>query len=186
MTRRHAFFLLFALLVRLPLSLLGDGAVSTLFCRVPAVLAAFYYGVPCTDVTFRACGATLVVTRACAALDFFSLVAGAGLAALVAGGRRLFGAAVLLLAYPATLLANAVRLVALAPVVAFETSGAETALFGLSWLGEALHLLTGMCVFLPVFCLMWWVAWNAARDADLPHVKKVNPEGTCSLPGSLV
>ena len=174
MLGRFAVFAIFAAVAKVAVASLDDGLVLSLFCRVPAWLAAAYYGAPCLGTTFHACGVSLDVTRACAATDFFSMLFGAAAAAMLEGCRRFRGALFLVLAYPATLLANAARLVALVPVDAFSKSGAVPA--SLPWFGEALHLLVGMLVFLPLFCLFWRLVFAVAKasaavelPADVGH-----------------
>lgn len=63
--------------LKLMLAVLPDSAILASFCRVPAEVAAFYYDVPLEAemLSFTARGVTLAVTRACAATDFFALVA---------------------------------------------------------------------------------------------------------------
>lgn len=164
MLGRFAVFAVFAAIAKVAIAGLDDGVVRSLFCRPPAWLAATYYGAPCLGTTFHACGVSLDVTRACAATDFFSMLFGVAAAATLEGPRRFRGALFLVLVYPVTLLANAVRLVALVPADAFSKTGAGPA--SLPWFGEALHLLVGMLVFLPLFCLFWRLVFPSPKGTQ--------------------
>lgn len=77
MMKRIVIFAVFCGLIKLILAALPESAILASFCRVPAEVAAFYYGVPLEveALSFTAKGVTLAVTRACAATDFFALVA---------------------------------------------------------------------------------------------------------------
>ena len=77
MMKRIVIFAALCGVMKLILAVLPDSVILASFCRVPAEVAAFYYGVPLGTETlsFTAKGVTLVVTRACAATDFFALVA---------------------------------------------------------------------------------------------------------------
>ncbi len=67
-------------------ALLPDGLYQRVFCRLPAELAAAYFGAECHGTSFRLrTGFEVSVTRACSGSDFFALLCGLGLAA---GSRR--------------------------------------------------------------------------------------------------
>lgn len=136
---------------KLILAVLPESAVLASFCRVPAEVAAFYYGVPLEvgTLSFAAKGVTLAVTRECAATDFFALVAAALLAARISRGGRGWRQLVLLpFAWGVTLAVNSLRIIALVPVEAvFPKAHAPV-----------VHLLAGVAFFLPAFAGAWWWA----------------------------
>lgn len=154
MTRKFAIFaVVTALVVRALMSFVPDGFVRAAFCLPPARAATFYYGVPldAETVTFTAHGVAMEVTRACAALDFFSLVFGF-LAATAfpfhvesRASRIAVLAGVLPAAYLVAIVANSLRLIALVPIdAAFPRSAMPV-----------IHLLAGASVFLGVFVSLY-------------------------------
>ena len=154
LTRKFAVFaVVAALAVRSLMSFAPDGFVRAAFCIPPARAATFYYGVPldAETVTFTAHGVSMEVTRACAAIDFFSLVFGflAATAFSFRGGSRAAriaaAAGVLPAAYVVTIVANSLRLVALVPIdSAFPRSAVPI-----------IHLVAGASVFLGVFASLY-------------------------------
>ena len=155
--RRIAIFAALCGVLKLSLAVLPDSAVLASFCRVPAEAAAFYYGVPLAPETlsFTAHGVTLAVTRACAAIDFFALVAAVLLTARILrkgwGWRQL---ALLPIAWGITLAINSLRIIALVPVDAvFPKDHAPV-----------VHLLAGVAFFLPAFAGVWW--WMFGRNLN--------------------
>ncbi len=151
--------------VRAALSFASDAVVQTLFCLPPGRVAAFYYGVPLDveTVTFTVRGVSMEVTRACAALDYFSLVCGLLVARIVSAAelprvaRVVEGAAVVPLAYVVTIAANSLRLVALAPIDAALPRSAV----------PVVHLVAGASVFLGVFIFLYWLLrFNPNRPTE--------------------
>ena len=138
--KRIAIFAALCGVMKLILAALPDSVVLPLFCRVPAEVAAFYYGVPLDagTLSFTAKGVTLAVTRACAATDFFALVA-----AVLVMVRPWH----LLSAWAVTLAVNSLRVIALVPV---------DALFPKDRM-PIVHLLAGVAFFLPAFALVWYL-----------------------------
>ena len=139
--------------MKLILAALPESAILASFCRVPADVAAFYYGVPLETETlsFTARGVTLAVTRACAATDFFALVAAVLLTARILregwGWRQL---ALLPIAWGITLAVNSLRIIALVPVDSvFPKDHAPV-----------VHLLAGVAFFLPAFAGIWWCSFK--------------------------
>ena len=154
--------------LKLILAVLPEPAILASFCRVPAEVAAFYYGVPLEvgPLSFTAKGVTLAVTRACAATDFFALVAAALLTARILrkgwGWRQLV---LLPIAWGITLAVNSLRIVALVPVDAvFPKDHAPV-----------VHLLAGVAFFLPAFAGVWWWAFN--RDLYGNHKERKETQG---------
>ena len=151
--RRLLAFAAFCAMWKLVFAFAPESAVLAQFCRVPAEVAAFYYGVPLDvgTLSFTARGVTLAVTRACAATDFFSLVAATFLTARVMRegarvGGRLRDLRDLLLAWAITLAVNSLRIIALVPVDAvFPKDHAPI-----------VHILVGVSFFLPVFVFLWY------------------------------
>ena len=151
--------------VKLLLTVAPESVICGLFCAVPAHIAAFYYGVPLdSGLAFTAKGVTLAVTSACAATDFFALIAATRLAAcFLRGGVRWtgFGACTwwravreILLAWGVTLVVNSLRIIALVPVDAlFPKDHAPI-----------VHLLVGVAFFLPVFALIWYSTFKEATN----------------------
>ena len=143
--------------MKLILAGLPESVVLALFCRVPAEIAAFYYGVPleAETLSFAAKGVTLAVTRACAATDFFALVAAVLLTArILREGWKLRHLVQLPIAWGMTLAVNSLRIIALVPVDAvFPKDHAPM-----------VHLLAGVAFFLPVFAGVWWRAFKEDRS----------------------
>ena len=141
--------------MKLVLAALPESAILASFCRVPAEVAAFYYGVPIETETlsFTARGVTLAVTRACAATDFFSLVVAVLLTArILREGWRWRQLVLLPIAWGITLAVNSLRIIALVPVDAvFPKDHAPV-----------VHLLAGVAFFLPAFAGVWW--WMFGRN----------------------
>ena len=139
--------------MKLVLAALPESAILASFCRVPAEVAAFYYGVPIETETlsFTARGVTLAVTRACAATDFFSLVVAVLLTArILREGWRWRQLVLLPIAWGTTLAVNSLRIIALVPVDAvFPKDHAPV-----------VHLLAGVAFFLPAFAGIWWYSFN--------------------------
>ena len=139
--------------MKLILAALPESAILALFCRVPAEVAAFYYGVPLETETlsFTARGVTLAVTLACAATDFFAMVAAVLLTArILREGWRWRQLVLLPIAWVVTLAVNSLRIVALVPVDAvFPKDHAPV-----------VHLLAGVAFFLPAFVGVWWYSFN--------------------------
>lgn len=147
--KRIAIFAAWCGLLKLILAFSPDSAILASFCRVPAEVAAFYYGVAleAETLSFTAKGVTLAVTRACAATDFFALVAAVLLTArIMREGWRWRQLALLPIAWGITLAVNSLRIIALVPVDAvFPKDHAPI-----------VHLLAGIAFFLPVFVVIWW------------------------------
>ena len=158
--KRIAIFAAGCGLIKLGLAMLSDSVILALFCRVPAEVAAFYYGVPVDSGTlsFTAHGVTLAVTRACAAADFFALVAAVLLTARMARkmpvvGRVIRAASGLFFAWIITLAVNSLRIIALVPV---------DALFPKDHM-PIVHLLAGVAFFLPAFAGIWYCSCKEDR-----------------------
>ena len=85
MMKRIVIFAALCGVMKLILAALPESAILASFCRVPAEVAAFYYGVPLETETlsFTARGVTLAVALACAATDFFAMVVAALLTARI-------------------------------------------------------------------------------------------------------
>ena len=153
MMKRIVIFAAFCGLIKLILAALPESAILASFCRVPAEVAAFYYGVPLEveALSFTAKGVTLAVTRACAATDFFALVAAVLLTAqILREGWRWQQLVQLPIAWAITLAVNSLRIVALVPVDAvFPKDHAPV-----------VHLLAGVAFFLPAFAGVWWHSFN--------------------------
>ena len=143
--------------MKLVLAALPESAILASFCRVPAEVAAFYYGVPIETETlsFTARGVTLAVTLACAATDFFAMVVAALLTArILSEGWRWRLLALLPIAWGITLAVNSLRIIALVPVDAvFPKDHAPV-----------VHLLAGVVFFLPAFAGVWW--WMFGRGSE--------------------
>ena len=155
--KRTVIFAALCGVMKLILAVLPESVILALFCRVPAEVAAFYYGVPIETETlsFTARGVTLAVTRACAATDFFALVAAVLLAArILREGWTWRQLALLPIAWGVTLAVNSLRIIALVPVDAvFPKDHAPV-----------VHLLAGVAFFLPAFAGVWW--WAFGRDSS--------------------
>lgn len=155
--KRLAIFFTVCLTTKLILDFLPDSVVLVSFCRVPAEVAAFYYGVPLETGTlaFTARGVTLAVTRACAATDFFSLVFAVLLTARLlrpCGWLRVVLSAVE--AWTLALVVNSLRVIALVPVESvFPKNQAPV-----------VHLLVGVAFFLPVFAYIWYHSFREVKD----------------------
>ena len=147
--------------MKLILAALPESVILDSFCRVPAEVAAFYYGVPLETETlsFTARGVTLAVTRACAATDFFALIAAVLLTArILREGWRWRQLALLPIAWGITLAVNSLRIIALVPVDAvFPKDHAPV-----------VHLLAGVAFFLPAFAGVWWwmFGWNLNTETQ--------------------
>ena len=157
MMKRMVIFAALCGVMKLILAALPDSAILASFCRVPAEVAGFYYGVPLETETlsFTARGVTLAVTRACAATDFFALVVAVLLTArILREGWRLRQLALLPIAWGITLAVNSLRIIALVPVDAvFPKDHAPV-----------VHLLAGVAFFLPTFAGVWW--WMFGRNLN--------------------
>ena len=155
MMKRTVIFAALCGVMKLILAVLPESVILALFCRVPAEVAAFYYGVPLEALSFTARGVTLAVTRACAATDFFALVAAVLLAArILREGWTWRQLALLPIAWGVTLAVNSLRIIALVPVDAvFPKDHAPV-----------VHLLAGVAFFLPAFAGVWW--WAFGRDSS--------------------
>ena len=153
MMKRIVIFAALCGVMKLILAALPDSVILASFCRVPAEVAAFYYGVPLEmeTLSFTAKGATLAVTLACAATDFFAMVVAVLLTArILREGWRWRQLALLPIAWVITLAVNSLRIVALVPVDAvFPKDHAPV-----------VHLLAGVAFFLPAFVGVWWWAFN--------------------------
>lgn len=163
MMKRIVIFAALCGVMKLILAALPESVILDSFCRVPAEVAAFYYGVPLEveTLSFTARGVTLAVTRACAATDFFALVAVVLLTARILregwGWRQL---ALLLIAWGITLAVNSLRIIALVPVDSvFPKDHAPV-----------VHLLAGVAFFLPAFAGVWWYSFN--RDSYGNHKER--------------
>ena len=157
MMKRIVIFAALCGVMKLILAVLPDSVILASFCRVPAEVAAFYYGVPLEmeTLSFTAKGATLAVTLACAATDFFAMVAAVLLTARILsegwGWRQL---ALLPIAWGITLAVNSLRIIALVPVDSvFPKDHAPV-----------VHLLAGVAFFLPAFVGVWW--WAFGRNLN--------------------
>lgn len=145
--------ILLSFLVKIGVDALPGAAVRLAFAAIPARLAAFYWGVPLCpdDLSFSVQGLTFVVARSCAATDFFSMAA----ALLVWFGIRRrcgpwiragWGVGGICAAWSVTVLANAVRLIALVPVErAFPKESVPS-----------VHLAVGVFTFLPILIVLWY------------------------------
>ena len=160
MMKRIVIFAALCGVMKMILAVLPESAIFASFCRVPAEVAAFYYGVPleAEALSFTARGVTLAVTRACAATDFFALIAAVLLTARILregwGWRQL---ALLPIAWVITLAVNSLRIIALVPVDAvFPKDHAPV-----------VHLLAGVAFFLPAFAGVWW--WMFGRNPALEN-----------------
>lgn len=160
MMKRIVIFAAVCGVMKLMLATLPEPVILASFCRVPAEVAAFYYGVPleAETLSFTAKGVTLAVTRACAATDFFALVAAVLLTARILregwGWRQLV---LLPIAWGITLAVNSLRIIALVPVDAvFPKDHAPV-----------VHLLAGVAFFLPAFAGVWW--WMFGRNQALEN-----------------
>ena len=155
MMKRIVIFAACCGLIKLILAVLPDSVILASCCRVPAEVAAFYYGVPleAEELSFTARGVTLAVTRACAATDFFALIAAVLLTArILREGWRWRQLALLPIAWGITLAVNSLRIIALVPVDAvFPKDHAPV-----------VHLLAGVAFFLPAFAGVWW--WMFGRN----------------------
>ena len=153
MMKRIVIFAACCGLIKLILAALPDSVILASFCRVPAEVAAFYYGVPLEmeTLSFTAKGATLAVTLACAATDFFAMVVAALLMARISSeGWRWRQLVLLPIAWVITLAVNSLRIIALVPVDAvFPKDHAPV-----------VHLLAGVAFFLPAFAGVWWYSFN--------------------------
>ena len=157
MMKRIVIFAALCGVMKLILATLPDSAIRASLCQVPAEVAAFYYGVPLETETlsFTAKGVTLAVTRACAATDFFALVAAVLLSArILSEGWRWRQLVLLPIAWGITLAVNSLRIIALVPVDAvFPKDHAPV-----------VHLLAGIAFFLPAFAGVWW--WMFGRSLN--------------------
>ena len=143
-------------LLKLVLALLPEAFVLAAFCRGPAEAAAFYYGAPLDAETlaFTARGVSLAVTRACAATDFFALVAATLVAARILGRRRAWFLPVdLLLAWIVTVVVNSLRVIALVPIDALFPKDRV----------PIVHLATGVAFFLPALVIVWYYSSKEIR-----------------------
>lgn len=137
-------------------SLLPDGLYQRIFCRIPAALAAAYFGAECHGTSFRLwTGLEVSVTRACGGSDFFALLCGLGLAACWRARRRQPAAGWMgrlllyaLLALGATLLVNGMRIIA-----AVYMRQAAAPFIPARFLG-AVHLFSGVLVFFPALLVL--------------------------------
>ena len=163
MMKRIVIFAALCGVMKLILVALPDSVILASFCRVPAEVAAFYYGVPleAEALSFTAKGVTLAVTRACAATDFFALVAAVLLTdRMLREGWRWRQLVLLPIAWTVTLAVNSLRIIALVPVDAvFPKDHAPI-----------VHLLAGVAFFLPVFAGIWWCSFN--RDSCGSHKER--------------
>ena len=157
MMKRIVIFAALCGVMKLILAALPDSAIRASFCRVPAEVAAFYYGMPLEmeTLSFTAKGVTLAVTWACAATDFFALVAAVLLTArILSEGWRWRQLALLPIAWGITLAVNSLRIIALVPVDSvFPKDHAPV-----------VHLLAGVAFFLPAFAGVWW--WAFGRNLN--------------------
>ena len=146
--KRWMIFIAVCGVLKLVLVSVPEAAVLAAFCRVPAEVAAFYYGVPleAETLSFTAHGVSLAVTRACAATDFFALVCATLVTARIL--RKAWGVRFVLdlvFAWALTLAVNSLRIIALVPVDAlFPKTHAPI-----------IHLLAGVAFFLPAFVFVW-------------------------------
>lgn len=154
MVKKIAIFVVVCGVAKLALAFLPDSMILASFCRIPAEVAAFYYGVPLEagSLSFTARGVTLAVTRSCAATDFFALVASVLLMARIlrkgVDVRCFRGLFDLVFAWIITLVVNSLRIIALVPVDSiFPKDHAPI-----------VHLLVGVAFFLPVFAFIWYYA----------------------------
>ena len=138
-----------------------DEIFLRVFCVVPARLAAGYYGaaLQTPELIFSARGTTLAVTRECAATGFFTMAAAMLAWACLAVKGTWQWALVLPLAWCATMLANAARLILLIPATAWMRA----------LLPEKAHALghqgVGTLVFLSCLILLWFAAGLLTRPA---------------------
>lgn len=147
--------------IKLALALLPDSMILASFCRIPAEVAAFYYGVPleAESLSFTARGITLAVTRSCAATDFFALVASILLTARIlregegVGVSCFRDASDFVFAWVITLVVNSLRIIALVPVDSiFPKDHAPI-----------VHLLVGVAFFLPIFAFIWYSSFKGDK-----------------------
>lgn len=155
--KRLAIFFTVCLSMKSVLDFLPNPVVLASFCRVPAEIAAFYYGVPLeTDtLAFAARGVTLAVTRACAATDFFSLVFAVLLTArLLRPCGWIRTVLSIVEAWVLTLVVNSLRIIALVPVEAIFPKNQT----------PVVHLFVGVAFFLPVFAFVWYNSFPEVRN----------------------
>ena len=154
-----------------------DAFVTTVFCRVPAWVAARYYNatLQIPELVFFARGITIEVIRPCGATDFFAMVAGlftyhainnnvaqasrpVSLNKAQAGRPVLRCLFILPLAWCVTLMANSIRIIFLVPTKAW--------LYHHPWFLERAHLDDhfGTFIFLTLFLLLWEGVRHARRN----------------------
>ena len=117
-----------ALVIGFAMDRLPDAVFMPLFCRLPARIAAGYYGAPLStpDLAFCARGVGVTVARGCGGAGFFALCA----------------------ALLATLSVNAMRIVFIVPVTAAARLAPES-------LRAGIHMAAGMAVFMSAFAALW-------------------------------
>lgn len=155
--KRQVIFFMVCLPMKLVLDFLPDPVVLASFCRGPAEIAAFYYGVPLETGTlaFTARGVTLAVTRACAATDFFSLVFAVLLTArLLRSCGWIWTVLSVAEAWVLALVVNSLRIIALVPVEAIFPKNQA----------PVVHLLVGVAFFLPVFAFVWYNSFPEVKN----------------------
>lgn len=146
------------------LRLLPEAVCVTIFCRVPAWLAAGYYNVRLLEpgLIFATHHVTLSVARSCAATDFFVVVS-----ALLAWGAWMrrnpwqrVGLLVVVVpaAWAMTVLANTARLILLVPATAWMRAMIPPQAHALG------HQTVGVFVFLTCLTFIWMGVTHAIRN----------------------
>ena len=132
-------------------AVMSEPCFAFLFCRVPAWIAAGFFGAGLDgSVLVLGTGRVVAVTRECGGSDFFALVC----AVLTWHAVRHNDAAMLPLwwcgAWAGTLLVNGLRVIATVWTRAIAECILPERFFG------AVHLVSGVLVFFPVLLLLWW------------------------------
>ncbi len=131
------------------LSLVPDGVIELLFCRVPAEMATAWFGVPLdrATLTYLFGGQVFEISRRCGALGFFSIVVALF---LVRCPKWCW------LAYPITLGVNTVRIVA-ATVLTCLLSGFRYE--------RLVHMALGAILFVGTLLLLWMLSERSGHGA---------------------
>ena len=149
-----------ALVIGFAMDRLPDAVFMPLFCRLPARIAAGYYGAPLStpDLAFCARGVGVTVARGCGGAGFFALCAALlatrawerGDFATLRGRLQAAGAfaGAFVAAWLATLSVNAMRIVFIVPVTAAARLAPESRRAGI-------HMAAGMAVFMSAFAALW-------------------------------
>ena len=144
------------------LRFLPDSFIVSLFCRIPAELAALFYNAELQkpELLFEARGVVFHVARSCAATDFFVMCSTIDI--LVCRRFRRTGMSIVLFAYLFTLLVNTIRLIFLVPATAFMYNHLPVKTHA------AFHQFAGTIIFLTAFIILWEFSRHVARK----HAKR--------------